>query len=289
MGLTDDLLNGLTDEQIAVYTARPEVEGHIVIDSNRFITVPEELRRIAVQYDHDVETVTFDCPRYWDGLDMSKMFIYINYIRPDNKTGMYLAQNITVDETDSNIMHFTWTISNNATVAKGNIGFLVCIKKVDDDGFEINHWNSELNREMYISEGLECSASIVNQYPDIITQLLTRMEYVEDIATPENMQGYVEKFFESHSFKEHIYEYLREHPPTSEEEMMGYVADYLNDHPPLFVYGSTKPGVRCLWFNTGANSNVSNQILMMAAGPGNDVVYAEVEETGQAVYDLDIL
>ena len=46
-------------------------EPHIVIDSHRAITVPEQLKRIAVQFDHNFETVTFDCPRYWDGHDLS--------------------------------------------------------------------------------------------------------------------------------------------------------------------------------------------------------------------------
>ena len=57
----------------------PNLEEHIKIGLDRHITVPESLKRIAVQYDHNVETVTFDCPRYWDGHDMSKMTVYINY------------------------------------------------------------------------------------------------------------------------------------------------------------------------------------------------------------------
>ena len=55
-------------------------EEHIIIGRDRYITVPEGLKRIAVQYDHNVETVTFDCPRYWDEHDLSTMNIYINYI-----------------------------------------------------------------------------------------------------------------------------------------------------------------------------------------------------------------
>ena len=39
-------------------------EPHIVIDDDRYIAVPKKLRRLAVQHDHNVETVTFDCPRY---------------------------------------------------------------------------------------------------------------------------------------------------------------------------------------------------------------------------------
>ena len=48
-------------------------EPHIVIGYDRVVTVPDQLKRLAVQYDHDIETVTFDCPRYWGKHDMSQM------------------------------------------------------------------------------------------------------------------------------------------------------------------------------------------------------------------------
>lgn len=177
MGQTaEELLNSLTEDQIAAYTADPASEEHIVVGADRVITVPASLRRIAVQFDHNIETVTFDCPRYWDGHDMSKMAIYINYMRQDNARGSYAATNVTIDETDDKIMHFDWTISGNVTEVKGNISFLICIKKTDDEGLATNHWNSELNQEMGVSQGLECEESIFEQYPDLITQLLLKMD-----------------------------------------------------------------------------------------------------------------
>lgn len=177
MGQTaEELLNSLTDEQIAAYTVDPASEEHIVVGADRFITVPASLKRIAVQFDHNIETVTFDCPRYWDGHDMSKMAIYINYMRPDNARGSYPVDNVTVDEADESIMHFDWTISGNVTEIKGTISFLICVKKADGNGEMVNHWNSELNRELTVSEGMECSESIFEQYPDLITQLLLKMD-----------------------------------------------------------------------------------------------------------------
>lgn len=129
MSQTEELLNSLSSDDISTYLANAEEEPHIVIGNDRIITVPESLKRIAVQYDHNVETVTFDCPRYWDGLDMSKMVVYINYKLPNRILGSYVADNVAVDESDTNLMHFTWTISRNVTGTEGNISFLVCIKK----------------------------------------------------------------------------------------------------------------------------------------------------------------
>lgn len=178
MSKADKLLDGLTEDQIMMYTAAPETESHIVIGADRFIIVPDELKRIAVQHDHNIETVTFDCPRYWDDHDMSEMQIYINYINGDTK-GSYIAENVIAD---GNIMHFDWTIKREVTQYKGPVAFLVCIKKTDADGEEVNHWNSELNRDMYVSEGLETIDVITSAHPDIITQLLTRMDFVEEAA-----------------------------------------------------------------------------------------------------------
>lgn len=178
--LANELLNGLSEEDIAAASVEPETEGHFVIGADRYITVPENLKRIAVQHDHNVETVTFDCPRYWDGIDMSEMTVYINYKCPDDTFGAYLVDAVAIDEADPNIIHFDWTIHNNITKAKGRLTFLVCIKKMTDEGIEVNHWNSELNTDLYISEGLECTEAVLEAYPDIITQLLVRMNSAEE-------------------------------------------------------------------------------------------------------------
>lgn len=200
----EDLLNTLDVNDISLLSVTTATkttaseEGHIVIGEDRYITVPEELKRIAVQYDHNVETVTFDCPRYWDELDMSQMRVYINYMRADGYKDTYLADRVTVDETDSNIMHFDWTISRNVTLVKGSLDFLVCIKKTDADGIEINHWNSDLCSDMRVSEGMECEEVIQNTYSDIINQLLERQDAVEAIATPEAMQNYADAWLTAH-------------------------------------------------------------------------------------------
>ena len=289
MSRADELLDAVSDEGIALYTADPATEGHIVVDSDRNITVPEELKRIAVQFDNNMETVTFDCPRYWDGIDMSKMKVYINYLTKSNVRGMYWAEKVTVDPQDDTIMHFDWLITRNVTLVKGPISFLVCIRDVDEEGNESNHWNSELNQEMYVSEGLECEESILEQYPDIITQLLTRMDYVEEIATPEHMQNYVNEFLTTTTeLRDLVYSYLEQQEATSPEAMLEYVQYYLDNHPPLLVIGSEKPGISCLWFNTGANSGVKNVTVPLSAPNKEASVYAEVENVTGPVYDFTI-
>ena len=207
------------------------IEPHIVIGADRFITVPQELKRLAVQHDHNIETVTFDCPRYWDNHDMSKMKVYINGVRADKEPFIYpVDTGVTVDTVDDTIMHFDWTISREVTEEKGNIIFLVCVKSVDGDGNEKEHWNSELCKDCYISEGLEILETVINQYPDVVTHLLTRMSTVEEKTTLASMLKYLDTYFKTDSninevLKNYVTEWMSE-----DTEAQAYIADVIDTY-----------------------------------------------------------
>lgn len=171
-------------------TATETDEPHAVIFDDRSMYVPDSIKKIGVQFDHDVNLIRFDCPRYSDGVDLYPMQFYVNYIRPDGTPGAYHVEDVTIDETDSTILHFSWHVLRHATEYQGNLTILVCVKETDVSGNLEHHWNTELNTDFYLSEGLECADTILAEYPDIITQLLTEMDVVKAIATPEAMQGY---------------------------------------------------------------------------------------------------
>lgn len=180
MSESEELLNSLPDEEYSAGAGG--TERHIVIGKDRYITVPEELKNIAVQYDKDVETVTFDCPAYWDEHELSSMTVYVNYIRADGKGSKKVCSKPVIDSENPEIMHFTWTISEYLTMVAGPVVFLVCIKKVDEDGVEQVCWHSHLNKDMYVSEGIECGyADLTQPERDIITDLLLRMEKAESV------------------------------------------------------------------------------------------------------------
>lgn len=193
MSQASDLLNGLSGDDIIAPVSVAEKE-HIVVGEDRFIRVPDSLMRLGVQHDKDIETVTFDCPRHWGKHDLSSMQIYINYVLPNGEDGRCPVSNLSTIGTK---MYFDWTISDYVTQYNGKISFLICAVTVDAEGNEALHWNSELNQECYISEGLECRESTIHKYPDIVTHLLTRMKEVEAIATPEAMRTYTDTWLEA--------------------------------------------------------------------------------------------
>lgn len=197
MSQASELLENLAAE--ASNGAEIPVDGNIIVGADRFLTVPESIKKLGVQYDHDVNTVTFDCPRFWDGRDLATMKIYINYMRSDGTLGMSLCENVRLDKEDTEIIHFDWVISGHVTEVSGNISFLICAKKVDiSTGLEENHWNSELCNEMYVSVGLKCKETVLKKYPDIITQLLLKMENTLEnvdlwkIETKNELKQYVD-------------------------------------------------------------------------------------------------
>lgn len=166
------------DELLRNVALQPNPEGHIVVGGDRRITIPDNLKRLGVQFDHNMETVTFDCPRYWDERDMSEMAVYINYRLSNGYMDRYPVDNVRAD---GDVMHFDWTISKNVTQVPGVVSFLICVTKTDSEGNEERHWNSELSQEAYISPGMETEEHPALEYPDEVTQLLLRMATVEQI------------------------------------------------------------------------------------------------------------
>lgn len=161
-------------------TAIPENEMHIVVDNNRYAIVPDILKNIAVQRDHNIETVTFDCPRYWDGHDLLDLELKIVWERADGYSEPHLVENLRVDEIDSTILHFEWTITNKVTAIPGKIKFSVCGKLTDADGVLEREWHTHPNEEMYTAEGMDCSGEeVLDSNPDILNAILTRIALLE--------------------------------------------------------------------------------------------------------------
>ena len=193
MSQADLLLDMEAGDDLAehAYPIDDSAEAHIVIGRNRVITVPESLRRIAVQYDNNAESVTFDCPRYWDGVDMSEMSIFVNYARANGDLGKYTCSkggddvDTEIDENDPSMMHFRWKIDGHVTLYNGPITIAVCIQEGEsEDDF---HWNTEINKELSVSEGLEVDeetlAKLEALQPNVIATILQGFEKFTSIKT----------------------------------------------------------------------------------------------------------
>lgn len=169
MPLSDDSSTVLEDE-----------EGHIVINESRQAIVPNELKIIAVTGDKDIETVTFDCVRYWDGHDLSTFAIYLNYVLPDMSTGTYIPKSIVAE---NDVFHFDWEIKNNITEKSGGIVFAVtAVKtKTNEEGQTVvdKQWSSLPNSDCSIALGLNiANVPDTEETQDILAQMSAILEQI---------------------------------------------------------------------------------------------------------------
>lgn len=179
MDKATELINGLSEEEIAAYAASSSDEPHITIGKDRVITVPIEIKNIGVQFDSMVERRVFDCPRYWNGLDFAdtgRFTLYINYVLPGNVSGRYAVTDVSIDADDANTIHFSCPIGYEVTQNAGDITFSICCEENSDEEF-VTKWNSEpCANGVNVSKGLECMDTMFESYPSV-------MERVERTST----------------------------------------------------------------------------------------------------------
>lgn len=171
------------------------VEPHIVIGRDRIVTLPECFKDpncFAVQHDHNIETVTFDCPRYWDEHDLSTLAIHVVYQRSDGYKDAYPCKNIRVDESDPKLIHFDWTISANVTGASGKLSFIICAKKANSVGQLENCWHSLLNEEAHVAPSIEGEEHTLEIDPDTLTVILLRLSRIENSISNADIQCEIE-------------------------------------------------------------------------------------------------
>lgn len=152
MSKAEDLLNSLTEPGIATLSMDTPTEPHIVINYDKTLTVPADLKHVAVVGEHNSKTVIFDCPRYWGDCDLSTMSVQVIYRKPGGKDEPVTVTNLRVDELDESLIHFDWTLTKNVTATEGYLTIMVCARDSQN-----REWHSRINRELFIDEGLTCS------------------------------------------------------------------------------------------------------------------------------------
>lgn len=152
-----------------------------VLMGNEILTIDADTRTIevpgdfllGVETDNDAERVEFQCPKIvGDNLDLSQYHIYIHYQNAKGEKGKYLCDDI---EDDGENITFSWLLSQKAVLYKGQTKFLVCAKKTQEETIV---WNTTL-ASGNVLEGLDVDEEIVQQNDDVIEQILTRLDVLE--------------------------------------------------------------------------------------------------------------
>lgn len=175
----------------------------VIDEETRTINVPPGESLFGVTGDKDVERKYFQCPKIvGDNIDLSQHQIYIVYVftSTQNSTvfpsvgiNKYHCEDVKVS--GDNIT-FSWKLSGNVLATPGFIAFKVMAAKNEGSNLKTK-WNTAPafgTVLITVPDGEE----IAEEYPDIINQLFEEMEKVQEIATPEAMQGYVEAYMQEH-------------------------------------------------------------------------------------------
>lgn len=167
----EELLQNTEDSEL--HEASNEV---FVIDNDlRTIFVPESVSNIGVESDDDVNRLYFQMPKQYGEFDLSEFNIRINYMNADNKGDIYA---VTDKEVSGDNITFSWLVGRTAFAKKGNVRFIVCLKKTDDEGSVQKEFNTTV-ATLAVLEGLETSEQIVQENPDIIEEILKRLDTLE--------------------------------------------------------------------------------------------------------------
>lgn len=170
------------DELLAAMEADPEAytaeEIVCTIDpETRTISVPQSLQLLGVESDQEAVKLPFRCPKIvGDNIDLSTLNLRINYQNAGGELDIYRITDMAVDGSD---IKFSWRLDRKVTAYKGTPIFAFCAKKPLVDGTLKNEWNTTPNKECKVLEGLEAEEVIVNQNPDILESILTRLDTLE--------------------------------------------------------------------------------------------------------------
>lgn len=211
MSKAEDLIAASFEEQKTM--SRSVINDELTIDGEtREINVPESEMLFGVEGDVNIERKHFRCPKIvGDNVDLSKHFIYVAYVYTENQNNSFLPEigiqtyRCTDVQAEGDDITFSWKLSGNVFQNPGFIAFKVFAKEKEESPLTVFNTVPAFGIvKMTIPDG---NKEIAEEYPDIINQLLTKMESVEQIATPEAMQGYVDA-------------YLEENPPEGNSELL---------------------------------------------------------------------
>lgn len=168
------------EEALAASVVEPVNDIFEIDPETRVITVPASEKIFGVSHDGNTERKHFRCSKIvGDNIDLSTMHLYINYQNANGQKYPYLVEDV---QTDGDYITFSWLIGPDVVEYKGQIKFVVCTKKSDGTKSE---WNITL-AEGTVLEGLEAANEVVERNPDIIEQILTRLDSITEPVVQES-------------------------------------------------------------------------------------------------------
>lgn len=186
-----------TSEEVETY-ADTGIEYCTVDDDTRLVTIPDKYKKLGVESDEKVKRIWFRFPKLVgnNGVDLSAIGVRVNFRNANGDGDIYIVEDLT---TDGDYVIFSWELTRKVTSYKGNVSFVVCAVKSATDGTIKNEWNTTLNKECEVLEGLEVTEQIAQENPDIIEYILANLG---GSVSAEQIAQAVEEYMIAHPFTE---------------------------------------------------------------------------------------
>lgn len=176
------------------------LKDYLTIDpESRKITIPSRIKNLGVESDADVKRLYFKVQKQYGEMDFTKADIRINFANANGEGDAYV---VTDKQAEGSTVTFSWLVGRNALEYKGDVSFIVCAKTSNTEGVVEKEFNTTL-ASLPVLEGKETTQQIVQQYPDVIEQILKKLEGATTI-TPEQIQKAVDEYLKNNpiTFKE---------------------------------------------------------------------------------------
>ena len=229
----------------------------ITIDpEKKTINLPESEMLFGVEEEKDVERKYFKCPRIvGDNIDLSMNQIYISYMVvndklatsiPDIEPESYWCNDVSLDESGAYIT-FSWRLSENVLKNSGFIGFAVIAKSADGEKLK-TRWKTAPAVGTVLKSIPDTGESIEELHPDIIAQLIARMESAEEKVHPDAIRGYVKEYMDENPVQ--LDPELTDNTKAAPAGMVGELKKHLSDTAPAIIQTATG---QTLAFHDSAN------------------------------------
>lgn len=180
MTLEEALEAATVDEELI----SPVNEVLMINPETRTINVPDSEKMFGVRQDMSVERKYFKCPRIvGDNIDLFKHYVFVNYI-PSDQNGKYESEKDVQGywckdlAVEGDFITFSWELTENVLRKAGYIAFAVYAKVSDENGKLKTKWHTTIAIGNVL-DTLPDGEEWITIYPDIVTQLLERMDEVE--------------------------------------------------------------------------------------------------------------
>lgn len=156
----------------------------------RTISIPSVVKLLGVESDDDVNRIEFEMPRHYGEFDLSTFSVRVNYMNANGDGDIYKVVDLVADKEK---MTFSWLVGRTAFMYKGEVQFVVCLKKIAEDFVVEQEFNTTV-ASLPVLQGLEPDEQLIQRYPDIIEQIL---KYMETPVSSEEIGKAVEEYLKN--------------------------------------------------------------------------------------------